>query len=267
MKPPMTALGLCAFNFRTTAPAEINWYLRNKAGCTQTTPDKKNYKFSGGEKIYLPSPVQPPSPAPVPGKLPPPEQRGGKEVNVYVFSDHKFDIVMWIDSALTLGEQGVLSIRDMVAKLQKLCADGTRIGELRILGHGNQNGQYIGSDWLEIGTLPSHQTDLAKLAPLFGPHGQVVMGGCRVGRATELLLALSNLWHVPVSGFTALQRPPIPGDEGGRTTCLVKCNSAGYTFADSFDDKQLAFMAFIQRMVTEITRPKEPGGGGPGRRF
>ena len=54
-KPGMTALELCRFNFQTTDPAEINWYLRNKAGCTQTTPDKKNYRFAGGEKIYIPT--------------------------------------------------------------------------------------------------------------------------------------------------------------------------------------------------------------------
>jgi hypothetical protein len=50
----MTALDLCKYNFQTTSAPEINWYLRNKAGCTVATPDKKNYRFAGGEKIYVP---------------------------------------------------------------------------------------------------------------------------------------------------------------------------------------------------------------------
>ena len=54
-RPGMTALDLCKYNFQTTSAPEINWYLRNKAGCTAATGDKKNYRFSGGEKIYLPT--------------------------------------------------------------------------------------------------------------------------------------------------------------------------------------------------------------------
>ena len=50
----MNALGLCTFNFQTSSAPEINWYLRNKAGCKQATSDRKNYKFSGGERIFLP---------------------------------------------------------------------------------------------------------------------------------------------------------------------------------------------------------------------
>lgn len=55
VKGKMDAPGLCKFNFQTSSAPEINWYLRNKAGCTQTTPDRKNYRFAGGEKIFLPA--------------------------------------------------------------------------------------------------------------------------------------------------------------------------------------------------------------------
>ena len=51
------ALDLCAFNFQTRNPAEINWYLRNKVGCTKATSDRKNYMFSNDASpgvIYLP---------------------------------------------------------------------------------------------------------------------------------------------------------------------------------------------------------------------
>ncbi len=53
----LSALDLCVYNFRTRNPAEINWYLRNKVGCTKATVDKKNYKFSEDAApgiVYLP---------------------------------------------------------------------------------------------------------------------------------------------------------------------------------------------------------------------
>jgi len=52
------ALGLCRFNFQTAKPPEINWYLRNKVGCTQATHDRKNYIFTSDADpgiVYLPS--------------------------------------------------------------------------------------------------------------------------------------------------------------------------------------------------------------------
>lgn len=55
-----SARKLVAFNFKTTSPAEVNWYLYNKVGCRKTTYDKQNYKFSVPESgdpkqtIYLP---------------------------------------------------------------------------------------------------------------------------------------------------------------------------------------------------------------------
>lgn len=37
---------LIVFNFGTSDPNEVNWYLKNKIGCKVTTADKKNYRFS-----------------------------------------------------------------------------------------------------------------------------------------------------------------------------------------------------------------------------
>lgn len=53
----LSALDLCVYNFQTRVPTEINWYLRNKVGCTKTTSDKKNYAFSSTATpgiVYLP---------------------------------------------------------------------------------------------------------------------------------------------------------------------------------------------------------------------
>ncbi|MCA1999789.1 MAG: hypothetical protein LDL25_08370 [Hyphomicrobiales bacterium] len=61
----LAARDLCQFNFLTSRPVEVNWYLREKVGCRRTTHDGKNYMFSGADQpgiIYLPKIGLPPSP-------------------------------------------------------------------------------------------------------------------------------------------------------------------------------------------------------------
>jgi hypothetical protein len=53
----LSAGDLCYFNFKTRKPIEINWYLKNKLGCTKITRDGKNYVFGGSDYpgiVYLP---------------------------------------------------------------------------------------------------------------------------------------------------------------------------------------------------------------------
>jgi hypothetical protein len=48
---------LILFNFDTSDPDEVNWFLANKVGCQLTTPDRKNYRFSSAASpglIYIP---------------------------------------------------------------------------------------------------------------------------------------------------------------------------------------------------------------------
>jgi len=50
---------LIQYNFETRDPAEVNWYLKNRVGCTRTTADGRNFRFSAAAKpgiIYLPTP-------------------------------------------------------------------------------------------------------------------------------------------------------------------------------------------------------------------
>jgi LysM repeat protein len=54
---------LISFNFKTSDPAEINWYLREKVGCRKETPDHDNYWFSSTDvpgTIYIPRMPPPP---------------------------------------------------------------------------------------------------------------------------------------------------------------------------------------------------------------
>jgi len=171
-------------------------------------------------------------------------------IDVYVIDDNKFDLTMYLDATLTWGDVGIKSIKDMANKLVKLCAKGDRIAELTIVGHGNALGQHIGTDWLSYDSLKSHRAQLVRLTPLFAKSGRaahVVMGGCRQGRNGGLLLGLSNIWNVPVTGYTALQRPAAPGYEGGKTTCYITCTRQGRTTADKADKVQLKIMQWIRR--------------------
>jgi hypothetical protein len=53
----VSAKDLIAFNFKTTVPAEVNWYLRRNVGCCRETWDRKNWMFTSSASpgiIYLP---------------------------------------------------------------------------------------------------------------------------------------------------------------------------------------------------------------------
>jgi hypothetical protein len=173
-------------------------------------------------------------------------------IDVYVIDDSKFDLTMFLDSALTWGDVGIKNIKDMADKLAGLCSRGNRIAELTIVGHGNELGQYVGTDWLSNDSLPSYRPQLRRLTTLFVRTGSarsahVTMGGCQQGRNGGLLLGLSDIWNVPVSGYTALQRPGVPGYEGGKTTCYLTCARQGRTTADKVDEIQLKIMEWLRR--------------------
>ncbi len=70
---------LIEYNFRTRDAKQTNWYLENYVGCNTTTPDQKNYSFSGTETsglIYIPPFATIPSHRPDPSQpiLPPGKQ-------------------------------------------------------------------------------------------------------------------------------------------------------------------------------------------------
>src|SRR5579862_3047006 len=52
---------LVRFNFNTTVPEEVNWYLRRNVGCRVPTADHDNWTFSSSASpgiIYIPSPTR-----------------------------------------------------------------------------------------------------------------------------------------------------------------------------------------------------------------
>jgi Domain of unknown function (DUF4347) len=164
------------------------------------------------------------------------------EIDVYCVSDDHPDVVMWIDSALTPSDVPIKNVADMVFKL--VARFGTKvgagdcIGELRIVGHGNEYGQYMGSDWIDNKSIEKFRPQFSKLMRLFGRNGLITLGGCRVGRNGSLLVKLSDMTNVPVRAFTASQRPAVPGDEGNETKCYITCaRSSGGNLWDFLERK------------------------------
>jgi hypothetical protein len=149
-------------------------------------------------------------------------------IDIYCVADHELDATMWVDSLLTPGDVGIAGVADLVAKVQARCAGGDRVRELRVVGHGDEWGQYFGADWVNEQTATHrHRADFACLRGLFGPGGFMTLGGCDVGEAAALLRALSGIVGVPVQGFMAKQYPLFPGDEGRRRRCSARCEVNG----------------------------------------
>ena len=136
---------------------------------------------------------------------------------------------------------GIRSIEDMVSRVIKVASGrGAKIRRLRIIGHGNAHGQRIGKDFLSVHSLPKHAGALKRLIPYFAADAEVTLGGCQVGQGVELLQQLSQvLGGVTVRAMTALQRPGVPGDEGGVQVCqLTMCSYSGDGFWNRFDARQ-----------------------------
>lgn len=160
-------------------------------------------------------------------------------IDVYCVSADHPDLVMWIDSLVTPRDVPIISVSDMVNKLvARFGSSSDRIRELRIVGHGNDYGQYIGADWIDNSTLRNFRSQLHRLTGLFATSESLItLGGCKVGRNGSLLVELSNITNVPVRAFTASQRPLVPGDEGNETICYITCaRSSGGNLWDFLDN-------------------------------
>jgi hypothetical protein len=146
------------------------------------------------------------------------------------------DIVMWIAGGLHIGELDITSVSDMVAKIKARCGSTHKLGELRVIGHGNSHGQYVGSDWLSDRSVNAFRSELGQLRPLFGSGGRFTLAGCHVGHNSRLLLTLSDVLCVPVRAFMAAQRPVAPGDQGRAVQCFITCTRGGSEFWEGVDE-------------------------------
>ncbi|GEM_PF-3168133 len=164
-------------------------------------------------------------------------RKGAKTMRYYISilsGSDDWDPVLAVAGVLTIGEIEVNGISDMVERLEGQVGPYGRIGALDITGHGNNQGMFIGRDFLSLRSLPQHRMTLSRLTTLFDrdPLALVTLGGCNVGKNGPLLLALSRLWDgVRVRAFTARQRPVVPGHQGGEQVCWRNNHSYGCTFS------------------------------------
>jgi hypothetical protein len=159
------------------------------------------------------------------------------KLDIVVVSDGKsLDGFYFLQGVLNVDEEYATGVANMVERVLALAKSGDTITGLTIHGHGNEEGQYVGSNWLSAATLPLYRESLAKLTPKFDKKAAVTLGGCNVGYAEALLQQLSELWEGVIVRAGTAQQLAFPGIEGGVTSCKVKiCTYGGPGFWDKFD--------------------------------
>ena len=164
-------------------------------------------------------------------------------IDLHLVDASKFDMVMAIERALSIGEKGVKGVADMVDRVEAECKKGNLVGELRIVGHGNEKGQYIGGEWVNDTNVHLYAMHWERLAKMFDKgSGLFTLGGCKVGQAVLLMKKLSHYLDVPVRGWRTFQNPIVPGDEGGETRCTVwSCTRTTKSFTMYAEDSRNAF--------------------------
>lgn len=101
----------------------------------------------------------------------------------------------------------VRGIYDMIEGIKAEVGSTDRIKKLHIFGHGNEDGMNIGKTWLTNRSVKWYAQDLAELAPLFTPDATVVLHGCQVGGAHDLIRKLTEVFGTRVQAGTWYQLP------------------------------------------------------------
>jgi hypothetical protein len=120
----MSASDLCYFNFKTTKPSEINWYLYNKVGCRTSTKSGKNFMFSNGDSpgiVYLPKIGAPPPPV---NEIIP--KKSEYKSNAWIGLGTKVGTQFFVIGIETLG--GYVVSLDDIGKGMKITSSINRVG-------------------------------------------------------------------------------------------------------------------------------------------
>jgi hypothetical protein len=96
----------------------------------------------------------------------------------------------------------------MVDKVIAACArEGRKATAISISDHGNVAGFRVGTDWIDIKTLPRYVAEFARLATMFDTPGWLFIEACEAGQAEPLLMRLSSL----LGGVTVVGRRELQG--------------------------------------------------------
>ncbi|HYZ83192.1 MAG TPA: hypothetical protein VE621_02250, partial [Bryobacteraceae bacterium] len=174
----LSALQLCAYNFQTSVPAEINWYLYHKVGCRKTTQDKKNFKFHSDASpgtVYLPIVQMDEVLITAPGPEPVPEP----PLKMWFGVGEKHGGILGISGKENIN--GVLFAAHRFPECMQFMAEGWRVGPglgggIGITGvivtgmdqHSELNGFVKAADWdfnVSVGANVGKAVKLGKLAP------------------------------------------------------------------------------------------------------
>ena len=128
------------------------------------------------------------------------------------------DTPTWMAMLRTNVPIGCFSLEEMVKKITILCGSGNReIRRLTIIGHGDRFHQSIGVHEIrpDIKNLKfgGQETQLFKeIRKYFSKDGEIVLGGCEVGKTDKIVNALSLILSgIKVKAFSACQRPALMG--------------------------------------------------------
>ncbi|MBZ5624585.1 MAG: hypothetical protein LAQ69_38670 [Acidobacteriia bacterium] len=129
---------LIFYNFWTTNPDEVNWYLRRNVGCTKSNDGGRNYAFSSDARpgyVYYPPP-------PVPAKTLMPEDRmpgnlrphfnsalDGLQIQVMRhYNPRNAGLLCWI------GKLKDPNVKDEVIRWHRICPRGGASGAAYVVG-------------------------------------------------------------------------------------------------------------------------------------
>jgi hypothetical protein len=189
---------LIYFNFKTTNPREVNFYLERNVGCPEA-PDKKNYMFSSSSApgiIYIPA-----------------KDTGIIDVvdATVAFDEREVRVISssGLNPIVLKSMSG--AVEYMVQQIKARVRVQGFITLLRFHGHGASGGINLAAgqedfdehhsgfsnvNWISV------SASLAQLRPYFASQGRVELHGCNVAQGAAGLLflrRLAKIWRVPVS--------------------------------------------------------------------
>lgn len=234
----LSALDLCYFNFGTRKPTEINWYLKNKVGCTTQTRDGDNYTFASCKypnKVYIPKigVVPPPSEYPKPNEA--------ETADVWVGVAGKFGsnvVVVGIDiieaAVFTLGQHNTIHYALIHGESNRIGPGvGAGGGASVVLATGIKRP----SDFQGLQTGPSNLAQEFSLGNLWKDMdfnisvgeglGNWVKGGKHAAKFAPVINFISKLGARTPSGLVEIIKKFGPDDYANLSKLIITIKQAG----------------------------------------
>jgi hypothetical protein len=126
----------------------------------------------------------------------------------------------WLAAATRVGEVYMSNVATMVTNVLDKVGENGLIERLNVLDHGNNDGIWIGKDYITVKSLSEFEATLAKLRPKFSGEGFVHFQQCDIGQNLNLLRALAKIFGVPVYAGTGSHNPIYRFNTGDYVVCM-----------------------------------------------